>query len=59
MQVDSGADMNITDEKTFEVLKKTVTLSRTSKTLFLYKSTTPSSIMGKFPAVAESANKIS
>ena len=58
MQVDSGCDVNLLDEETFKTLEKTVTLSKTNKKLFPYKSTKPLQLLGKFSAVTESKTKI-
>ena len=49
-QVDSGADVNVLDEKTFYEIKDKVKLTKTRAKLFLYGSKEPLPLVGKFTA---------
>ena len=49
-QVDSGADVNVSDEKTFYEIKDKVKLTKTRAKLFPYGSKEPLPLVGKFAA---------
>ena len=57
VQIDSGADVNIVDEDSFDKLKGQVTLSRSRAKLFAYNSTTPLPLLGKFTAVVSTKKR--
>ena len=49
-QVDSGADVNIMDEKTFSYIKSRVKLSKCKARLYAFGSRSPLRLLGKFTA---------
>ena len=52
--VDTGSTVNVIDENTFEKLKKNVTLKKSAKRIFPYKSTNPHPIVGEFESDVKS-----
>ena len=57
VQIDSGADVNIIDEDSFDKLKGQVTLQRTRAKLFACNSTIPLPLIGKFTAVVSTKKR--
>ena len=56
-QVDSGADVNIMDEKTFSHIKSRVKLSKCKARLYPYGSRSPLRLLGKFTATLSNSEK--
>ncbi|XP_028418120.1 uncharacterized protein K02A2.6-like [Dendronephthya gigantea] len=56
-QVDSGADVNIMDEKTFSHIKERVKLSRCTTRLYAYGSRNPLPLLGKFTATLSNSER--
>ena len=57
VQIDSGADVNIIDEDSFDKLKEHVVLKSTRAKLFAYNSTVPLPLLGKFTAVVSTKKR--
>ena len=56
-QIDSGADVNIIDENSFDKLKGQVCLTKTKAKLFSYNSRTPLPLLGKFTATVSTKKR--
>ena len=56
-QIDSGADVNIIDEDSFDKLKEHVVLKSTRAKLFAYNSTVPLPLLDKFTAVVSTMKR--
>ena len=56
-QVDSGADVNIMDEKTFSHIKSRIKLSKCKARLYPYGSRSPLRLLGKFAATLSNSEK--
>ena len=56
-QIDSGADVNIMDAKTFSHIKSRVKLSKCNTRLYAYGSKTPLQLLGKFTATLSNSEK--
>ena len=56
-QVDSGADVNIMDEKTFSHIKSRVKLSKCKARLYAFGSRSPLRLLGKFTATLLTSEK--
>jgi hypothetical protein len=57
VQVDSGADVNIIDEKTFNHVKSRVKLLKCNTRLYTYGSRSPLPLVGKFKATLSNSEK--
>ena len=57
VQINSGADVNIIDEDSFDKLKEHVVLKSTRAKLFAYNSTVPLPLLGKFTAVVSTKKR--
>ncbi|CAB4036769.1 Hypothetical predicted protein [Paramuricea clavata] len=56
--IDTGATVNLLEEKDFEALKPEITLQHSSINIYPYKSDKPLRVLGKFTATVESRKRI-
>ena len=58
MKIDTGSDVNIIDQPSFEIFKHSVKLKKTDINLRGYNSKFPLKVLGKFSEVVESRSKV-